>query len=75
MNVGNGKDFWKTIKPLMSDKCLAGSENITLLENDNIVNNPTKVGNILNEYYINVTKKDIGPYDAIKDQDTFEDIV
>ena len=39
-----------------------------------IVNDSTKVGNILNEYYINVTK-DIGPYDAIKDQDTYEDIV
>ena len=74
MNVEHGKDFWKTIKPLLSDKCKVGSENITLLENDCIVNDPIEVGNILNDYYINVTK-DIGPNDAVNDRNTLKDII
>ena len=33
----NGKDFWKTIKPIMSYKTKYVSNNITLLEGDNII--------------------------------------
>ena len=64
----DGKDFWKTVKPLISDKT-KGSDEITLLENDSIVNDKMLVADILNNYYVNVTR-DIGVADDITESDT-----
>jgi len=42
---GNGKDFWRTVKPLIANKFVCKSNVITLMENGNIVNNPSDVSN------------------------------
>ena len=44
------------------------------MENDNVVNNSTDIGNLTNEYNVNITKT-IGYDDAISQGDTFNDIV
>ena len=69
-----GESFGKPLKPLVSDKCKSGTQKITLMENNEIVNSPSDVSNILNEYYKNVAN-DIGTKDYINDEDTFDDIV
>ena len=56
------------MKPLISDKT-KGSDEITLLENDCIVNDKMLVADILNNYYVNVTR-DIGVADDIRENDT-----
>jgi hypothetical protein len=72
---GNGdKDFWKSIKPLMSNKSANKSNNVILREGDSIINDPMDVSNILNEYYVNFTRS-IGCEDAISDGESFDDIV
>ena len=71
---GNGKDFWRTVKPLIANKFVCKSNVITLMENGNIVNNPSDVSNVMNEYYINIAKA-IGGEDLLSGTDKFEDIV
>ena len=74
-NIGsNGREFWKTIKPIMSFKGRNMSNNIILLENDKIISQPQKVSNILNEYYITATQ-DIGQSDYISYGDSLNDII
>ena len=70
---GNGKEFWTTIKPLISFKNKGGSSNITLLEGDKIINNPIDVGNILNKYYVSATEN-IGLPDKIMENTSLNDI-
>ena len=70
---GNGKEFWTTIKPLISFKNKGGSSNITLLEGGKIINNPVDVGNILNKYYVSATEN-IGLPDKITGNASLNDI-
>jgi len=44
------------------------------MENYNIVNNSTDFSNLMNEYYVNITKT-IGYDDSISQGNTFDDIV
>ena len=70
----NSRDFWANLKPFMSNKCAEKTQHTVLLENGSIVNNQTDVCNILNDYYIDVTKT-IGEPDTILESDTFLDII
>ena len=49
------KKFWKTVKPLFSDK-IKTSENITLIENNEIVNTSAKTAELFNSYFSNAVK-------------------
>ena len=69
----NSKEFWQTVKPLISNKC-KNNDNIVLMEDNNIVNNPQSVCNILNDFYVNITK-DIGQPDPITQTDLIEEII
>ncbi len=69
----NGKDFWDAVKPMISDK-YKGSNEITLLENSTIVNDGIQVANIMNDYYVNITK-DIGSPDMLTDTMDIHDIL
>ena len=73
-NMCNGKDFWHTVKPLISDKCKGGQSPITLMNNGNIVNDQEYVSNIFNDYYVHITK-DIGQTDKINYGSGLSDIV
>ena len=69
-----GRDFWNTVKPMMSNKTSGSDVDIAIIENGNIINNPREVGNVLNEYYVNVTRN-IGQPNEINAGETISDIV
>ena len=46
----NSKDFWKTVKPLISHKNHGSSSDIVLLENGDVINEQTQVCEVLNQY-------------------------
>ena len=53
--VSDNKLFWKSIKPFFSDK-VSNSSKITLVEENNIISDEEEIANIMNNYFINVTK-------------------
>ena len=53
--VSDNKKFWKTVKPLFSNK-IQGSASITLLEDDVVESDDTRVAEILNGYFVDITK-------------------
>ena len=69
-NICNGKEFWKTIKPIISNKC----DQITLLEDGEIINDVRRIVNIFNDYYVNVTQK-TGQPDHITDDVSLDDVI
>ena len=52
-SVNDNRKFWKTVKPLFSDK-ITYSEKITLIENDRIVTDDLEIANIFNDYFSNI---------------------
>ena len=53
--VSDNKPFWKSVKPFFSDKG-SNSSKITLVEENNIISDEEEIANIMNNYFINVTK-------------------
>ena len=49
------KSFWKSVKPLFSNKGL-NSNNIFLVKENEIVDNDGKIAAIMNRYFTNITK-------------------
>ena len=74
--LADNRNFWKTVKPLFSDKIQAPSK-IALLENEVLVTDDKEVAEIFNEYFVN--KADslgiIQPKDALQDIDGISDPV
>ena len=52
--VSDNKKFWKTVKPLFSNK-IQSSSSITLIENDVLESDEGKVAEIMNNYFVNIT--------------------
>ena len=50
----DNRNFWRTVKPLFSDK-IQTSTAINLLENDELVNSNKVVANIINDYFVKIT--------------------
>ena len=53
--VSDNKTFWKSVKPFFSNKSL-NSNNILLVEGNEIVNDDGKIATIMNRYFTNITK-------------------
>ena len=53
--VSDNKRFWKTVKPLFSNK-IQSSTCIALLENGIVESDEGKVAEILNDYFVNITE-------------------
>ena len=51
--VSDNKVFWKKVYPSFSDK---GTSKITLVEKNMIIVDEKKIANIMNNYFINITK-------------------
>ena len=70
----DSRKFWKTIKPLFSDKIQASCK-IALLENEVLVDDDKEVAEVFNEYFVNITdslgiiqpKGDLTPTDGLYD--------
>ena len=52
-NVCNSKTFWKTAKPFLSDK-IVSKEQITLVENNDIISEDSDVAQTLNSLFSNI---------------------
>ena len=52
----DNKKFWKTVKPLFSDKQVHHRK-ITLIENDEIISNDANIVEIMNAFFSNVVEK------------------
>ena len=55
-DVAGNKKFWKTVKPLLSDK-IKSNEKITTVGDDKIFTQEIKVAEELNSFFSNVVKK------------------
>ena len=64
-----GREFWNTVKPLISTKNMSSNDNIMLMENGEVIREPNKLCNVFNDYFVNIAK-DIGINDPIKYDDT-----
>ena len=53
--VSDNKVFWEKVKPSFSDKGVNSSK-ITLVEKNSIIVDEKKIANIINNYFINITK-------------------
>jgi len=59
---------------LISNKSGNKSNNVILREGDSIINDPLNVSNILNEYFVNITRSKGCEY-AIFEGESFDDMV
>ena len=53
--ITDNKKFWKVVKPLFSEKSFAG-ENITLVENNEIVEDDKTISELFNNFFSNAVK-------------------
>ena len=54
-SISDNKKFWKTVKPLFSDNAIS-VDNITLIENDDIISEDEKVAEVFNSFFSNAVK-------------------
>ena len=54
-NITDNKKFWKTVRPLLSDKSI-NSDKIHLNENGELINSESKTVEVLNEFFSNIVK-------------------
>ena len=53
--ITDNKKFWKTVKPLFSDKIKSQSK-IVLVENDEVISDDRQVAEIVNNYFVTATE-------------------
>ena len=54
-SITDNRKFWKTVKPLLSEKVQTSSD-ITLVENETLISDDFKVAEIMNDYFVNITE-------------------
>ena len=54
-NISDNKTFWKTVKPLLSNKCRL-PVNVTLVKEDDVISDNGKIADIFNDFFTNVVK-------------------
>ena len=54
-DITDNKEFWKTVKPFLSDKSI-NSDKIHLNENGELINSKSKTAEVLNEFFSNIVK-------------------
>ena len=52
--IYDNRKFWRTVKPLFSDKVQVPTS-LTLLENNNLISNDKEVAEVFNNYFANIT--------------------
>ena len=55
--ISDNKTFWNAIKPFFSDK-VDKSQKITIIENDEVISDNTKVAIFLNDLNLNIEEND-----------------
>jgi hypothetical protein len=52
--LSNAKQFWKIMKPFITDKNSISDDTIILRENDELITDPVEVCNVFNKYFVNI---------------------
>ena len=81
--VMTNRTFWKTMKPLMTNKGVMSSGTIIIEENGVLVSDEKELVNIFNDHYINIVENTIGrkpvqlgdPLDPSCDEGTVQKII
>ena len=47
------KTFWKTVKPIFSEKISSTEDNIVLIEKDEIISEDNRISEIFNDFFHN----------------------
>ena len=79
----NNKEFWKLMKPALTNKGIIGSDVIILEENGELISDERKLVEIFNNHYINIVETTMGkpplslgdPSDPEKDNITVRNII
>ena len=67
-------NYWQTIKLFLTDRIKSTDQNISLFQENRVVNDPVKVCNIFNDYFINAAS-DIGKEHPIQHDENIDDII
>jgi len=77
------KKFWKTMKPLMTNKGIFATNLITLEEDGELISDEKDLAEIFNNHYVNIVENTVGakpspmgnPEDAMADESTVKSII
>ena len=58
--LSSNKEFWKFMKPFVSNKDFSQKNDITLIQNENIVTEETELAELCNNYYMNIVESTSG---------------
>ena len=68
-NAKNNGEFWKAVKPLISNKVINQDDNMFINIDGNVVNDPSDLCRVFNTYFTNIAYS-IGPNDTIYGSDS-----
>ena len=54
-NISHNKSFWRTVKPLLSDK-YRFPVNVTLVKENDVISGNGKIADVINDFFINAVK-------------------
>ena len=54
--LSSNKDFWKFVKPFVSDKGFSQNNEIILIENNDVIKKETELVELFNNYYIDIVE-------------------
>ena len=56
-DITDNRTFWKTVKPWFTSKGIKGTKKIILVEKGEIISDNTKVTEVMNNYFVDITKE------------------
>ena len=68
-SITDNKKFWKSVKPNFTNKTKK-NEKIILVENENIISENKEIAEIMNDYFVNITKELNIPEETLCDADS-----
>ena len=81
--IMTNKEFWKLMKPALTNKGVISSDTIILEENGDLISDESKLAEIFNNHYINIVETTMGtppnslgnPLDPTSDSSTVREII
>ena len=72
--VMHNKQFWRVIRPFLTNKGFLQNNDITLIEKGKIINDDKELAEIFNQHYINIVETSSGkkPSSVIINKDTYQ---
>ena len=72
----SANEFWKTVKPFITDKGHCTSEDYMLEENDDLIKDDKKISNLFNDFFVNIIERSTGKKPATSSKDkSLEEII